>query len=63
MILDAISPREGGEKTRWVKVGVGFPNGNATRVLLDAYPAPNAKGEIIIILKERKEDVSKKDEA
>ncbi len=64
MILDVISPREDTKgNTRWVRVGVGFPNGNGTRVLLDAYPVPNEKGECVLLLRERKKDVQKENEA
>jgi hypothetical protein len=63
MAYDVISPRPGSKgKTRWVRVGVGFQNGNGTRVLLDAYPVPNEKGECVLLIKERQEDVQKKDE-
>lgn len=65
MILDVISPREDNKgNTRWIRVGVGFPNGNGTRILLDAYPVPNQKGECVLLVKERKDnDVSKKNES
>ena len=64
MVYDVISPREDNKgNTRWVRVGVGFANGNGTRVLLDAYPVPNEKGECVLLIRERAKDVSKKDEA
>jgi hypothetical protein len=65
MVLDVISPREDSKgNTRWVRVGVGFPNGNGTRVLLDAYPVPNEKGECVLLIRERKDNnVSKKNES
>jgi hypothetical protein len=65
MVLDVISPREDSKgNTRWIRVGVGFPNGNGTRVLLDAYPLPNEKGECVLLIRERKDNnVSKKNES
>jgi hypothetical protein len=63
MVLDVISPREDNKgNTRWVKVGVAFENNNATRILLDAYPVPNQKGEVVLLVKERKTNVSEKNE-
>lgn len=54
MVLDVISPREDNKgNTRWIRVGVGFENGSGMRILLDAYPAPNNKGEIVLLVKER----------
>ena len=64
MVYDVISPREDNKgKTRWVRVGVGFQNEKGTRVLLDAYPIANQKGECVLLITERKKDVSQKDEA
>jgi hypothetical protein len=64
MVYDVISPREDNKgNTRWVRVGVGFPNANGTRVLLDAYPIANEKGECVLLIRERLKDVSEKDEA
>lgn len=64
MVYDVISPREDNKgNTRWVRVGVGFPNGGGTRVLLDAYPVPNGKGECVLLIRERAKDVSEKNEA
>ena len=57
MVYDVISPREDKSgKTRWIRVGVGFQSKNGTRVLLDAYPAPNKEGDVILIIKERTQD-------
>lgn len=63
MVLDVISPREDKKGvTRWVKVGVAFPNGSGSRVLLDAYPVPNKDGECVLLLRERKtNEVPEKD--
>lgn len=64
MIMDVISPREDNKgNTRWIKVGVAFENGVGQRILLDAYPAPNQKGEIVLLTRERKTNVSEKNEA
>ena len=64
MILDVISPREDNKgKTRWIKVGVAFENAGGHRILLDAYPAPNQKGEIVLLTRERKDNVSEKNES
>ena len=64
MVYDVISPREDSKgNTRWVRVGVGFPNGNGTRVLLDAYPVPNEKGECVLLIRERKDNVPQKNES
>lgn len=63
MVYDVINPREDNKgNTRWVRLGVGFPNGKGIRILLDAYPIANAKGEVVLLARERTEDVSKKDE-
>lgn len=63
MIYDVISPREDSKgNTRWVRVGVGFPNGNGQRILLDAYPIANEKGECVLLVRERKENVQKENE-
>jgi hypothetical protein len=64
MVYDVISPRDDNKgNTRWVRVGVAFPNKNGTRILLDAYPIANEKGECVLLVRERAKDVSEKDEA
>jgi hypothetical protein len=65
MVYDVISPREDNKgNTRWIKVGVGFPNGGGTRILLDSYPVANKQGEVVILVRERKEkNVSEKNES
>jgi hypothetical protein len=63
VVLDVISPREDNKgNTRWIRVGVGFPNGGGTRILLDAYPLPNKDGECVLLVRERKNNVSEKNE-
>ena len=63
MVLDVISPKEDRSgKTRWIKCGVAFESNNGHRVLLDCYPAPNKDGDIVLLIKERQNDVSKENE-
>ena len=49
--FDVISPREGKDgKTRWIRIGAGFPKGDRVSVVLDALPLPDKEGRVSIML-------------
>lgn len=60
---DVIVARKGKDgKTYWRTIGVGFVNDNNIRINLDALPLPDEDGKCSLFLKERKENVSEKNE-
>ncbi len=49
--FDVISPREGKDgKTRWIRIGAGFPKGDRVSVVLDALPLPDKEGRVSLML-------------
>lgn len=53
--LDACVARKRGEKTYWTKIGVAWPQkSGGWRVVLDALPLADEKGEVVINLFEPK---------
>ena len=60
---DVIVARKGKNgKTYWRTIGVGFVNDDNIRINLDALPMPDENGLCSMFLKERKNDVSEKNE-
>jgi hypothetical protein len=61
---DVIVARKGKEgRTYWRTIGVAFVNDDNIRINLDALPMPDENGMCSMFLKERKNDVSEKNEA
>ena len=49
--FDVVVPREGKDgKTRWLKIGAGFPKGDRVHVVLDALPLPDKEGRVMLML-------------
>jgi hypothetical protein len=49
--FDAVSPRKGKDgKTRWIKVGAGFPKGDRIHIVFDALPLPDDEGRVMVML-------------
>jgi len=62
-MYDVIVARKGKEgRTYWRTIGVAFVNDDNTRINLDALPMPDETGKCSMFLKERKNDVSEKNE-
>ena len=56
MHYDIISPRKGKDgKTRWLKVGAGFPRDKGGfSLIFDALPLPDAEGKVSLLMTEPK---------
>jgi hypothetical protein len=48
--LDAMVARKNGEKTYWTRIGVAFEGERGWRVVLDALPLPDDRGQTVIHL-------------
>lgn len=56
MHFDILSPRKGKDgKTRWLKVGAGFPRDKGGfSLIFDALPLPDAEGKVSLLMSEPK---------
>jgi hypothetical protein len=49
--FDVVTPRKGkDDKTRWIRIGAGFPKGDKIHVVLDALPLPDSEGRVMVML-------------